>query len=104
LLLRIPKIWAGVGLVRNDPRQAAVAGGIAAILAGALALTVDLWAASTHTFGGVNFAAAFRLPILLIGWGLVTGGLWLLLPRPVTKTRHIPALRYGKKPAFTEDA
>ncbi len=79
LILRIPALWQQVGL--DQPASANTAGttgGLAAILAGVLALTVHLWAGPTHTWNGVNWADAWRPTLTVTGWGLVLLGIGLL--------------------------
>ena len=79
LLLRIPAIWQQVGL--GQPASSNIAGttgGLAAIVGGALALTVPLWAGPTHTWNGVNWADAWHPTLTIAGWGLVLLGAALL--------------------------
>ncbi|HNT24242.1 MAG TPA: hypothetical protein PKM21_07750 [Anaerolineales bacterium] len=79
LILRIPALWQKVGF--DQPASANTAGttgGLAAILAGVLALTVHLWAGPTHTWNGVNWADAWHPTLTVAGWGLVLLGIGLL--------------------------
>lgn len=76
LVFRIPRIWARIEMEGRGGAGLGAAGA-AFMLSGALALSVHLWAAPTHTLGGVNYADAFRVPMLISGWGLALAGLFL---------------------------
>jgi uncharacterized ion transporter superfamily protein YfcC len=58
-----------------------MAGGLAAITCGAIALTIQYWMGPTHTIGGVNYADVWHLPLQIIGWVLVLGGMAALLQK-----------------------
>ncbi|HEY53323.1 MAG TPA: hypothetical protein G4N94_07695 [Caldilineae bacterium] len=76
LILRIPGIWQKVGFESADAASDnAVAGGVAAILAGGITLTSHFWAAPSHTAGGVNYADDLHLLINVVGWGLIVLGI-----------------------------
>lgn len=80
LLFRIPAIWQAVDFSKGSPRANRPAGGAAAIILGALALTIPVWMGPTHTWGGVNYADAFNTVMTLAGAAGILGGLGLLLP------------------------
>ena len=63
LIFRIPKVWQGVNYTSggSDDQTGRLAAAITLLVTGALTLTVQYWAGSTHTWGGKNWAAAFRL-------------------------------------------
>jgi hypothetical protein len=73
LLFRIPSIWQGVNFEKGGSDR--TAGGAAAILLGALTLTIQYTMGSTHTWNGVNYADAFNTAMMLIGSALVLGGI-----------------------------
>lgn len=55
-----------------------VAAGMAAILAGALTLTVFHWAGSSHTYFGQNWTYVFFGPLVVAGMILTLSGLYLI--------------------------
>lgn len=76
LLLRIPSLWQSARLEAPAAGGDGAAGAAALIVAGAVLLTVHLWAAPSHTFSsGVNWADAWHLQLTALGWGLVAAGL-----------------------------
>lgn len=77
LLFRIPGIWQGVNFDKGGSNR--TAGGAAAILLGALTLTIQYTMASTHTWGGVNYADAFNAGMTLTGVGLLLLGAGILV-------------------------
>ncbi len=92
LLFRIPRIWQGVGYTMGHPDDKTGSNAAAATLlvTGILTLTVQYWAGPTHTWAGMNWAAAFETTRVLLGFGQLLGGIGLLLFRmrlnfPVTK-------------------
>ena len=72
LLFRIPSIWQGVNFDKGGSNR--TAGGAAAIILGAMTLTIQYTMGSTHTWGGVNYADAFNTGMTLAGLGLVLLG------------------------------
>lgn len=97
LLFKIPPIWQGVDFSKANAKSNKLAGGAAAILLGIMTLTIQYTMASTHTWGGVNYADAFNAAMTLIGIGSISVGLRLLL----TCTR-VPLLRpVQQKPSLT---
>lgn len=77
LLFRIPGIWQGVNFDKGGSNR--TAGGAAAILLGALTLTIQYTMASTHTWGGVNYADAFNMGMTITGIGLLLLGAGVLV-------------------------
>ena len=75
LIFRIPGIWERAGFNGTPDRMDRnTTAGASLIKAGILTLTVHLWAGNTHTWGGVNYAAAWHLQLSIIGWLLVISG------------------------------
>ena len=72
LLFRIPAIWQGVNFDKGGNNR--TAGGVAAIILGAMTLTIQHTMGSTHTWGGVNYADAFNFGMTIIGVGLLLLG------------------------------
>jgi hypothetical protein len=79
LLFRIPGIWQGVDFTRGNTKSNLPAGGAAAILLGALTLTIQHTMAGTHTWGGVNYADAFNAGMTITGIGLLLLGTGILV-------------------------
>jgi hypothetical protein len=76
LLFRIPGIWQGVNFDKGGSNR--TAGGAAAIILGAMTLTIQYTMGSTHTWGGVNYADAFNLGMTITGIGLLLLGAGVL--------------------------
>ncbi len=79
LLFRIPGIWQGVDFSRSRASQNKPAGGAAAILVGLMALTMQYSMAASHTWDGVNYAAAFNAILITLGVVLIAFGAMLLV-------------------------
>lgn len=79
LLFRIPAIWQGVDYSKAPRKEGKKHAGGAAIVTGALCLTIQFFMASTHTWGGVNYADAFHATMTITGGLLVIlgAGLWI---------------------------
>lgn len=77
LLFRIPGIWQAVNFDKGGSNR--TAGGAAAILLGALTLTIQHTMAGTHTWGGVNYADAFNMGMTITGIGLLFLGAGVLV-------------------------
>lgn len=82
LIFRIPAIWKGVDYTKSDPGSNRLAGGITAIMAGMLALTIQFTMGASHTWSGTNYADAFNVTMtiigvscLVVGTGVIAG--WL---------------------------
>ena len=74
LLFRIPFIWHGVDFAKGDTKSNLPAGGATAIILGVMTLTIQHMMASTHTWGGVNYADVFNASMTVIGLGLLLMG------------------------------
>jgi hypothetical protein len=74
LFFRIPAVWQGVDFRKGNLKANKPAGGAAAILLGIMTLTIQYTMASTHTWGGVNYADAFNTSMALIGMALILFG------------------------------
>jgi hypothetical protein len=79
LLFRIPLIWQGVDFAKGDTKSNLPAGGATAIILGIMTLTIQYTMASTHTWGGVNYADVFNASMMGIGLGLWLMGLGVFL-------------------------
>lgn len=85
LIFRIPSIWQGVNFDRGESNG--TAGGTAAIILGIFTLTIQHTMASTHTWGGVNYADAFNFGMTITGVGLLLLGTAILISGRVTVQR-----------------
>ncbi|MDP1545015.1 MAG: hypothetical protein Q8L87_03255 [Anaerolineales bacterium] len=79
LLFRIPFVWQGVNFTKGNTKSNLPAGGAAAIMLGILTLTIQYTMASTHTWGGVNYADVFNTSMTIIGLGLLLLGAGLFV-------------------------
>lgn len=79
LIFRIPSIWSGVDYTKAPRKEGKKSGGAAAIVTGALCLTIQFFMAPTHTWGGVNYADAFNTTMTIVGSGLLLLGIGLIL-------------------------
>lgn len=80
LILRIPSIWRGLSFGGGDEKSGGSAGvGAALIVLGLGAIVSPLIFTNTHILGGINWAHAFDLPMMLVGGLLVLGGGALIL-------------------------
>jgi hypothetical protein len=79
LVFRIPAIWAGVDYSKAPRKEGKKNAGAASIVAGGLCLVIPFLMASTHTWGGVNYADAFHAAMTLSGVGLVLSGVGLVI-------------------------
>jgi hypothetical protein len=80
LIFKIPGIWAKVDYSQAPKGDNETAGGAAAIVSGMLAFTIQYLMASTHTMnGGINYGDAFHTSMTVVGWGLVLGGISLMV-------------------------
>jgi hypothetical protein len=80
LIFRIPPIWREIGYGKPaSDHQTGLAGGLAAITSGTIALTIQYWMSPTHLIGGVNYADTWHDQFQLAGWLLVFVGAGALL-------------------------
>ncbi len=80
LIFRIPGVWQRIGY--GQPSQTNItgtAGGLSAIVAGSIFLTIQYWMGATHTVGMVNYADIWHVQFQVIGWALVITGITILL-------------------------
>jgi len=85
LVLRLPAIWKYVDFsAPESPIDGATAGGLAAIVAGGVVLTVPSWAGSSHTYFGENWVNVLLAPLTLGGLFLIVVGI-MLISRQVIK-------------------
>jgi hypothetical protein len=77
LLLSVPGIREKVDFSEPGSGKAekALTGGMAAILAGTVILTVFTWAGPSHTFNGENWVYVFYTPLMVSGTLLIIGGI-----------------------------
>lgn len=82
LVFRLPGLWEHIGYGKPaSSSTSGMAGGLAAISCGAVALTIQYWMGATHTISGVNYADVWHVQLQLIGWLLVLIGMVALLQR-----------------------
>lgn len=80
LIFKIPAIWAKVDYGQAPEGDNETAGGVAAIVSGGLAFTIQYMMAATHTMnGGINYGDAFHTSMTIVGWGLVLFGFVLII-------------------------
>lgn len=79
LIFRIPSIWSGVDYSKAPRREGKKSGGAAAIVAGALCLTIQFFMAPTHTLNGINYADAFHATMSIVGGLLIITGIGLIV-------------------------
>jgi len=75
LILRIPGLWDKVRKTTKPDDEGNAGASVAAIIGGALTLTVQYWAGPTHILGGVNYADVWHTQLAIIGWALLLGGM-----------------------------
>lgn len=79
LILQLPGLRERVTFTKDAPPiDRTTSGGLAAIAAGMVVLTVHLWAGPSHTYMGTSWVDVLILPLTLVGWGLVMWGATLL--------------------------
>jgi hypothetical protein len=78
LIFRIPPVWAKMNFSNASKNEETTSGGVAAIVCGVMALTIQYTMAPTHTISGVNYADAFHTAMTLTGVGLLLLGISLL--------------------------
>ena len=84
LVFRIPAIWVGVDYSKAPRKEGRKNAGAASIVAGGLCLEIPFLMASTHTWGGVNYADAFHATMTISGIALVLGGVGLMFGEGLT--------------------
>jgi hypothetical protein len=79
LLFKLPGIREKVNFSSpGGKNETNAAGGITAIMAGALMLTVFHWAGPSHTFFQQNWTYVFYVPLVAVGTGLILWGILLI--------------------------
>jgi len=86
LIFRIPAIWSGVDYSKAPRKEGKKSGGAAAIITGALCLTIQFFMAPTHTWGGVNYGDAFHTTMTVVGSLLMITGVLLVIWKPASYT------------------
>ncbi|NIM93256.1 MAG: hypothetical protein GTO18_06050 [Anaerolineales bacterium] len=87
LILKLPSLRDRVDF--SEPRDTSApttAGGLAAIVAGVLLLTVHLWVGSSHIFEGENWVFVLDMPLSVGGLILFFGGLGLVFRSRIERT------------------
>ena len=79
LIFRIPAVWSGVDYTKAPRKEGKRSAGAAAMVTGVMCLTIQFFMASTHTWGGVNYADAFHATMTVAGAGLLLVGAGLLM-------------------------
>ena len=79
LVFRLPGIWAKVNFSSpGGKNETNTAGGITAIMAGMLMLTVFHWAGPSHTYFQQNWTYVFYVPLVVAGTALTLWGILLI--------------------------
>lgn len=76
LFMRIPRIRRGVGLGAGSS-AGGIGGGAAALVLGALILTVHHWTGVSHRLDGINYADVWHSALAPIGWSILALGVGL---------------------------
>ena len=87
LLLGLPKIKQMVGFDKGNDNGKTAAGGMTAIVAGMLFLSVHMWAGPTHIFDGINLADYFHTNMMISGGFLIFVGFGLLTYATITSAK-----------------
>lgn len=80
LLFRIPPIWKGVDYSNAPRKEKKSSAGVSSIVVGALCLSIQFLMAPTHTWDGINYAAAYNTAMTLSAIMCISLGLILLSP------------------------
>lgn len=80
LLSRLPGLRDRIDFSRHaPPTDRLTSAGLASIVAGFGVLSVGVWAGPSHMYMGENWIDVLQAPLTLTGWGLVAGGVAVLL-------------------------
>ena len=67
-----------LNLSRKDNDISGMGAGVAMIVGGIAALTVQYWAGANHTINGINYANVWHTQIAIIGWlAILPGAIFL---------------------------
>jgi hypothetical protein len=97
LVFRLPKLRELSIFERENDSESDIAGGITAIVSGALVLSVQIWARSDHLISGVNYADAFHNAMLVLGTSLFLFGSGLVVRSILTKQPRAAVERVSSK-------
>lgn len=79
LILAIPSLKEMVGLSRNGKNlDSTTGGGLAAMVAGTIILSMKIWVGASHVYMGSNWVDVLAWPIYITGTVLTLGGIALL--------------------------
>lgn len=78
LLFRLPRFREMVLFEKDTTDSSGAAGGLTAIVAGLLVLSVQMWAGPTHIMDGINYADAFHNTLFICGSILILLGIGLI--------------------------
>lgn len=78
LLFRLPRFREMVLFKKDTTDSSGAAGGLTAIVAGLLVLSVQMWAGPTHIMDGINYADAFHNTLFICGSILILLGIGLI--------------------------
>ena len=92
LLFRLPGIWNMLNLNRKDNDISGMGAGVAMIVGGIAALTVQYWAGANHTINGINYADVWHTQIAIIGWLAILPGTVLVIAN-ILEISYRPLLR-----------
>jgi hypothetical protein len=100
LIFQIPSLREKVDFSKAGGKSETNAGaGMAAIIVGAIMLTIFHWAGPSHTFYGENWVYVLQMPLIIVGSILVLGGMGIVVRVFLTlpSTESIPAnLEFSK--------
>ena len=80
LLFRIPPIWRGVDYSKAPRKEKKISAGMSSIVVGVLCLSIQFLMAPTHTWDGINYAAAYSTSMIISAIACIFLGLVLLTP------------------------
>ena len=78
LLFRLPRYREMALFEKDTTDSSGAAGGLTAIVAGLLVLSVQMWAGPTHIMDGINYADAFHNTLFICGSILILLGIGLI--------------------------